>query len=174
MNDLASKTPAKPPGGEGGTPRQRTKRKKYPVRDIFRCRAHLPNGRRCFAAAIQHDLYCVFHSPEIQARRRRLADPVPYEYPEDVQRLLGEVIDAAKKGKLASKQANAVGYLATLLMQNQPRVEKEKDWMKALPESTETNALYRQIWLDHLKARPDARSAEEARSPEDDDTPERD
>ncbi|MGH9862516.1 MAG: hypothetical protein ACRD35_03755 [Candidatus Acidiferrales bacterium] len=36
------------------------------------------------------------------------------------------------------------------------------------PESTETNALYRQIWLDHLKARPDARS------PEDDDTPERD
>jgi hypothetical protein len=76
---------------------------------------------------MRHSLYCVFHDPAMHMRRLRLAEPVPYEFPDELQRLLGEVAEAVRKKKLSSKAGNTVGYLATLLMQNQPRVEKEKD-----------------------------------------------
>ena len=174
MNDLASKTPAKPPGGEGGTAPKPQKRKKSIVREEFRCRGRLPNGRRCHAAAIQHRSFCVFHDPEMQERRRRLSAPVPYEHPEEVQRLLGEMVDGVKKGKLQWKQANAVGYLATLLIQNQPRVKQEKEQMESLPYNTELSAGLREALLEHWKAQAEARAPREARSAEDSDTPERD
>ena len=76
---------------------------------------------------MRHGLYCVFHDPAMRMRRLRLAEPVPYEFPDELQRLLGEVAEAVRKKKLSSKAGNTVGYLATLLMQNQPRVEKERD-----------------------------------------------
>jgi hypothetical protein len=76
---------------------------------------------------MQHSLYCVFHDPAMRLRRMRLAEPVPYEFADELQRLLGEVAEAVRKKKLSSKAGNTVGYLATLLMQNQPRVGRERD-----------------------------------------------
>jgi hypothetical protein len=107
---------------------------------------------------MRHRIYCVFHDPEMQERRMRLAAPIPYEHPEDVQRLLGEVIDAVRRKKLQPRHANTVGYLTTLLMQNQEKVGRAKDSMESAQFYAELAKVMEEVQADRL-----IRMAEEAR-----------
>ncbi|MGH9804511.1 MAG: hypothetical protein ACRD4D_05005 [Candidatus Acidiferrales bacterium] len=118
----------------------RRKRKKRVLEDLVRCTAKMPNGRRCEAAAIQHRRHCVFHDPEMRRRRWQLRFPIPYEHPDQIQQLLAEGVEGVKSKKLSSKEAYALGYLATLLMQNRPAVEQEREEMESAAYTTEMQA----------------------------------
>ena len=143
------------PAGRAESAAEKKKRRKRELEDAQRCRGRLPNGRRCEAAAMRHRIYCVFHDPEMQERRLRLGEPIPYEHPEDVQRLLGE---AVKKKKLGPKQGNTVGYLATLLMQNQASVKEAKTLMERAQWYAELGAVMEGALADRWQ-----RMADEAR-----------
>ena len=145
--------------------KERHKRQKRELEDGQRCRGRVPNGRRCEAAALKHGIYCVFHDPEMQERRMRLTEPIPYEHPEEVQRLLGEVVEAVKKKKLGPKQGNTVGYLATLLMQNQASVKEAKRAMESAQHNAEVGRAMEGALVERLQ-----RMVEEARKQRGEDT----
>lgn len=105
MSEIEPETTEKQGEGGGGTEKKRRKREKRLLDDLSRCRARLKNGRRCEAAAIQYQAYCVFHDPEMQRRRRELMFPVPFEHADEVQRLLADAVEEVKKKKLGSKEA---------------------------------------------------------------------
>ncbi len=129
-----------PQGGGAAEKRQRKKRAKRTLSDLNRCVGRLPNGRRCEAASLRHSLYCVFHDLEMQ-RRRLLLRALPYEHPDEVQRLLAEVVERVKGKKLSPRTGNTLGYLATLLMQNQERVAKEKERVESAQFYAELGAV---------------------------------
>ncbi len=122
----------------------------------YRCRGRLPNGRRCEAAVLKNSIYCVFHHPETQRRRASLMIRIPYEFPEEVQRLLGEVVEAVKRKKLSPRAGNTIGYLASLLVQNQERVTKGK----AEVEDAQPNAEMQAVINDWLWKRGERREKE--------------
>ena len=124
MSELEEK---ETPQGGGGSESSPKKRKSRVLPDEVRCTARPLNGRRCEAARMRHSNYCVFHDPEMAVRRLRLKEEIPFEHPDDVQRLLAEAIEGVKKKRLSPRAGNTLGYLATLLAQNQPRVKEEKD-----------------------------------------------
>ena len=140
MSEMDGKLPQKRGEGGGGGESKRRRRKKRILDDLLRCKARLENGRRCEAAALKNQLYCVFHDPGMQRRRRQLMFPIPYEHPDELHRLLAEGVEAVKEKKLGSKEAYALGYLATLLMQNQPRVEEAREKLEQAPFSAELQA----------------------------------
>ena len=148
MSEIEQERTEKQGEGGGGGERKRRKRKKRTLDDLTRCKARLRNGRRCEAAAMQYQPYCVFHDPEMQRRRQELMFPIPYEHPDEVQRLLAEGVEAVKKKKLGSKEAYALGYLATLLMQNQPRVEKARDRLNRAPFNAELQAAVTRLMVE--------------------------
>jgi hypothetical protein len=115
---------------------------------------------------MQHTLYCVFHDPAMRLRRLRLTKPVPYEFADELQRLLGEVAEAVRKKKLSSKAGNTVGYLATLLMQNQPRVEKERERVDSAQYVAELGVVAQEALEARWQHRIDEAEAEKEESDE--------
>lgn len=164
MNELEEKTSAKTGEGGGGGAAAAVKkhRKRSLPPEHRRCSGRLPNGRRCEAASLRHSRYCVFHDPVMHKRRLLLAVPVPYEHPDELQRLLAEAVEEVKKGKLEWKAANAIGYLATLLMQNQPRVAKERERVDSAQPGAELQAVMDQFLIERGRHREKQREAEES------------
>jgi len=99
-----------------------------------RCEFRKKNGQLCGADAQSGKTLCVFHDPSKAAagrRARRLggisrsrgATILPLETPDnplrntqDVSVLLGESINQVRRGQLDPRVANAVGYLASILL----------------------------------------------------------
>jgi hypothetical protein len=96
------------------------------------CEHVKPNGQRCKARAMGGGSRCWFHEPSTardEARRRggRTRNrPAPVlspatadlelREPKDVVGLIGQSINQVRKGQLGTKEANAVGYLASVLL----------------------------------------------------------
>jgi len=167
MKELETKEEAPTPQGGGGGTKTKPPRKKRVLPAEVRCRGRLPTGRRCEAARLHRTAYCVFHDPEMMERRLRLKEDIPYEHPDDVQRLLAEAIEGVKKKRLSPRAGNTLGYLATLLAQNQERVEKEKDRVTDAQFYAEMQAGVHEIQLERgerLRRQREAREAREAES----------
>jgi hypothetical protein len=99
-----------------------------------KCNFRKSDGSRCGADAQSGKPLCVFHDPVkaaagYMARRRgginrhRPATVLPLETPDnplrntqDVSSLLGESINQVRKGQLEPRVANAMGYLASILL----------------------------------------------------------
>jgi hypothetical protein len=99
-----------------------------------KCQFRKKNGHRCDADAQLGKTICVFHDPERttdgrRARRAgglnrtRPAATLPPETPDhalgttqDVANLLGDSINRLRRGELDPRVANAIGYLATVLL----------------------------------------------------------
>jgi predicted NodU family carbamoyl transferase len=103
----------------------------------------------------------VFHDPEMRRRRAGLM-ALPYEHPEQVQRLLAEVVERVKEKKLNPRTGNTLGYLATLLMQNQPRIEKEQERVKDAQYGAELQAAVDE-WMEERAKRLEAKEGTEGR-----------
>lgn len=96
------------------------------------CAAKTASGSRCRAAALDGSRYCFFHDPDRATERRAaqvaggrqgtmktLAADVPdvaVETSQDVVRLLAATINDVRKGRMDPRVANAVGYLANVLL----------------------------------------------------------
>ena len=162
MSDLEEKEAVQTSQGGGVSQATAKRRKKRVLAEASRCAGRLPTGRRCEAARLRHSSYCVFHDPEMVERRLRLAETLPYQFPDDVQRLLAEAVEAVKKKRLSPRAGNTLGYLATLLLQNQRQVEKEKDRVAEAQYNAEMQAGLHEIQLERAERLGNRREAEEA------------
>jgi hypothetical protein len=117
------------------------------------CKASKPNGSRCEATALAGSDFCFFHDPsraadrrEAQAlggqhnRMRTLDQALPdvkIENSGDVTALLSQTINQVRKGMIDPRVANAVGYLANLVIKTfeQNELEKRIARIEALHES---------------------------------------
>jgi hypothetical protein len=99
-----------------------------------KCEFRKTNGERCKADAQTSKNVCVFHDPAKAAdgRRARRAGGLsrsqraavlppdtpehPLENAKDVSMLLGDSINRLRRGQLDPRVANAMGYLATVLL----------------------------------------------------------
>jgi hypothetical protein len=108
------------------------------------CRFRKKDGTRCGANAQPAVGFCVFHDPaRIEDGRRarraggisrsRVATVLPPDTPDltlcntqDVSNLLAQSINQLRRGQLDPKVANAVGYLASVLLRSleQGRIEE--------------------------------------------------
>jgi hypothetical protein len=104
------------------------------MRMASKCQFRREDGKRCGANAQSGKLLCVFHDPAKAAagrkarrlggiNRSRGATILPLETPDnplrntqDVSVLLGESINQVRRGQLDPRVANAVGYLASILL----------------------------------------------------------
>ena len=100
----------------------------------YKCKSRKKDGRRCGADAQSGKTMCIFHDPTRAAEgrrarrmgginRSRTAAVLPADAPDnplrstqDVSSLLGESINHVRKGQLDPRIANAVGYLASILL----------------------------------------------------------
>jgi hypothetical protein len=98
------------------------------------CEQIKPDGSRCRANARRDSTFCFFHDPATAAQRdaarqaggrqrSRRAAVLPPTAPDlelkavsDVVKVLGESINQTRRGELDPKVANAVGYLASVLL----------------------------------------------------------
>jgi hypothetical protein len=98
------------------------------------CEHRLPNGKRCRAHARTNDRFCFFHSASTLADRGRArraggvarsrsaavlpgdTQDLPLHDTRDVCALLAESINQVRRGQLDPRVANAVGYLASILL----------------------------------------------------------
>ena len=97
------------------------------------CKQAKADGKPCRAGARPGSRYCIFHDPELadmraEARRaggrRRCpravvlsdAEDLPLQNAADVTALLGKAINEVRQGKLDPKVANAIGFLAGVLL----------------------------------------------------------
>ena len=106
------------------------------------CKAAKPDGSSCQAATIPGSDFCFFHDPAKAPERRAaqslggsqnkmktLSDAVldvQVRDCEDVVRLLSETINQVRKGRIDPRVANAVGYLANVLIKAAEQGELEK------------------------------------------------
>ena len=97
-----------------------------------RCEAPTTEGPRCQAAALDGSRFCFFHDPAKAEERRAaqamggrqgkvktLPDTAPdvnVENGQDVVRLISETINQVRRGEIDPRVANAVGYLANVLL----------------------------------------------------------
>ena len=99
-----------------------------------RCQARKKNGQKCRADAQKGSQFCVFHDParagDGQRVRRagglsrsRPAAVLPVDTPDipltntqEVSALIGDSINQLRRGQLDPRVANAVGYLANILL----------------------------------------------------------
>lgn len=105
------------------------------------CQQILPDGRRCRARRISSSSYCFFHDPESKDKRMaaqraggmknrmatlpELTPDAPLAGANDVCRLLAQTINQVRRGELDPKVANAVGYLASILLKTIQELEIE-------------------------------------------------
>jgi hypothetical protein len=106
------------------------------------CQAVKPDGSRCKAAALPGADFCFFHDPSKaderreaqslggrQNRMKTLDATVPdvkVEDCRDVVRLISETINQVRKGQIDPRVANAVGYLANVLIRAVDQAEMER------------------------------------------------
>ena len=101
---------------------------------MAKCQFRKKNGSRCTANAQRENGLCAFHDPTRSAdgqrarragglTRSRGAKVLPADTPDhplgnmnDVSVLLGDSINRLRRGELDPKVANAMGYLATVLL----------------------------------------------------------
>jgi hypothetical protein len=106
------------------------------------CRAKKPDGSSCQAAALPGSEFCFFHDPD-QADERQAArsfggsrnrmktlsadaPDVKVESCQDVVRLISETINQVRRGQLDPRVANAIGYLANVLIKAAEQGDMEK------------------------------------------------
>ncbi len=167
MSELEPKDePQTPQVGEGSQSPGKKPRKSRLLLDVVRCEGRLPNGRRCEAARLKHSLYCVFHDPEMVERRLKLMAGIPYEHPDEVQRLLAAAVEAVKKKRLSPRAGNTLGYLASLLVQNQERVGKERSRVNEAQFYAELQAGVNEIMAERAERLAKSREAREAKEAE--------
>lgn len=152
--------------GGGGSAAEKKRRKKRVPQELWRCEMRLKNGRRCEAAKLRNSIYCVFHDRNYQRRQEQLMFPIPYEHPDQVHWLLWEAVQDLKKKKLKSKEAYALGYLVTLLMQNQPKVTEERRRVEKAPYWAEVEAAVKQWFVARAEQRRKQREEREKRERE--------
>lgn len=96
------------------------------------CQATKPDGSRCRAAALAGSAYCFFHDPSMaeerraaqsfggsQNRMKTLDADAPDRKVEDLGSVVGlmsETINQVRKGQIDPRVANAIGYLANVLI----------------------------------------------------------
>lgn len=103
-----------------------------------------PDGKRCRANALIGSSFCYSHDPHkaaerVAARRAggvarsRKAAVSPVDTPglrlrsaSDVAALLGETMNQVRRGVLDARVANAVGHLASILLEANERAEAER------------------------------------------------
>ena len=106
------------------------------------CRAVKSDGSRCQAAALPDSDFCFFHDPSraderrdaqaLGGRQNRMktldatAPDIRVEDCQDVVRLISETINQVRKGQIDPRVANAVGYLANVLIRAVEQGEMEK------------------------------------------------
>ena len=108
------------------------------------CRYIKADHSRCRADARHDSIYCFFHDPKSAAEREearknggrersRRAAVLPGDTPDehldnaaDVTRLLAQTINQVRRGELDPRISNAVGYLASILLQARERDELEQ------------------------------------------------
>lgn len=102
------------------------------------------DGTLCDARALHGSTYCFFHDPDSAAdrdaarkkggqERSRKAAVLPPDTPDrvlatasDVTALLAETINQVRRGELDTRISNAVGYLASILLNAKERDEMER------------------------------------------------
>jgi hypothetical protein len=103
-----------------------------PKSGLTECQAVKPDGSRCRVAALQGSRFCFFHDPAKAADRRAAqsyggsqnrmktldadAPDVKVQDCRDVVALVSDTINQVRKGQLDPRVANAVGYLANVLI----------------------------------------------------------
>jgi hypothetical protein len=106
------------------------------------CHGVKPDGSRCEVAALPGSDFCFFHDPSKADERREAqslggrqnrmrtldatAPDVRVENCQDVVRLLSETINQVRKGQIDPRVANAVGYLANVLIRATEQGELER------------------------------------------------
>lgn len=96
------------------------------------CQAKTTDGHQCKAAALPGVAFCFFHDPERAAERQEArsiggshnrmktltaeAPDVKLTGCQDVVALLSDTINQVRKGQVDPRVANAVGYLANVLI----------------------------------------------------------
>lgn len=106
------------------------------------CQATKPDGSRCQAAALPGSGFCFFHDPAKAEERRAAqsfggsrnrmktldaaAPDVKVRDCRDVVELIGATINQVRKGELDPRVANAVGYLANVLIKAVEQSETER------------------------------------------------
>jgi hypothetical protein len=106
------------------------------------CQAKKPDGSSCQAAALPGSDFCFFHDPNRADERREAnaaggrqgkmktlsadAPDVKVETCQDVVRLISETINQVRKGDLDPRVANAIGYLANVLIKAAEQGDLEK------------------------------------------------
>lgn len=114
------------------------------------CRVLKLDGSLCQAAALSGKDFCFFHDPakaearrdaqSLGGRQNRMktldatTPDVKVEDSQDVVRLISETINQVRKGQIDPRVANAVGYLANVLIRavDQGEMEKRLDELEAL------------------------------------------
>lgn len=106
------------------------------------CRAKKPDGSACLTAALPDGDFCFFHDPDRADERHEAnaaggrngrmktmdaaAPDVKVESCQDVVRLLSDTINQVRRGELDPRVANAVGYLANILIRAAEQGDMEK------------------------------------------------
>ena len=106
------------------------------------CQARTGDGSGCQAAALAGSDFCFFHDPDRADERREAnaaggrqgkmktlaadALDVRVESCQDVVRLISETINQVRRGELDPRVANAIGYLANVLIKAAERGDMEK------------------------------------------------
>jgi hypothetical protein len=110
-------------------------------RDSFCASASL-EGQRCRARRTANSQFCFFHAPEEAAKRAAaqragglknrpavLSGDTPdlqLASLQDITSLIAETINQTRRGEIDAKVANAVGYLASLLLKAIEKVQLEE------------------------------------------------
>lgn len=106
------------------------------------CQAKTADGSSCRTAALTGSDFCFFHDPDratdrLEAnaaggRQNRMktldgtAPDVKIESCQDVVRLISETINQVRRGELDPRVANAIGYLANVLIKAAEQGDMEK------------------------------------------------
>lgn len=106
------------------------------------CQAKTADGSSCQAAALTGSDFCFFHDPDRAADRREAnaaggrqgkmktldadAGDIRVESCQDVVKLLSDTINQVRKGDLDPRIANAIGYLANILIRAAEQGDHEK------------------------------------------------
>jgi hypothetical protein len=110
--------------------------------DKTSCKAKKPDGSDCQAVALPGSEFCFFHDPEKAEKRREaqslggrhnhmktLDEDTPdlkIENCQDTVPLLSETINQVRKGQIDPRVANAVGYLANVIIKAVEQSDLEK------------------------------------------------
>lgn len=109
------------------------KKEKKPRNVKRRCKFVKPDGKQCETPALKDKDLCMFHDPEMEAKRElarkkgvsaskliRLLPPetanIEVKHPDDVVKLVGDTIDQVRTGEIDPKIAQVVGTLAGILL----------------------------------------------------------